>query len=152
MTIAWPSFLPAPLLDGYELQRQKGAIRTDMDSGPARVRRRFTRVPTRIPQAWLLTTKEFGMFEWWFEKTLDGGAAWFEGPAKNGTGLPTVQLRFVDQGNGPYTARPVSAAYWQVQALLEVDQMPLGNLIDYWPEGEPTLDLDFATETYGVAG
>ena len=118
---AWPSSLPVPLLAGYELQRQKSSKRTDMDSGSARMRKRFTRVPTFIPQSWSFTTKQFGLFEWWFDNTIDGGAAWFDAPQKNGTGMVTVQCRFME---GTYKAALVSNEYWQVTATLEVDVMP----------------------------
>lgn len=145
---SWPSDLPLPQLSGYELQRQKNTKRTDMDSGSARVRRRFTRVPTYIPQAWDMTSRQFGHFEWWFDNTIDAGAAWFSATQVNGSGFVEVQCRFID----PYKAVLVEGGDWLVTATLEVEQMPRGNLTDFWPEGEPTLDLDFLAQTYGVAG
>lgn len=148
MSNTWPDFLPPPQLEGYELQRQKNKSRTDMTAGPARVRKRFTAFPTNITQVWVLTQKEFGMLEWWYDNTIDSGAAWFDAPQKNGTGRVVVQCRFVDD----YKAKPISATDWQVTATLEVYAMPRGKLLDFWPLGQPTLDLDFLTKTYGVAG
>lgn len=147
----WPDFLPPPSLQGYTLQPQSRTIRTEMTSGPARVRRRFTRVPTMIPQVWNLSDKDFGAFEWWVANSIDGGAAWFMGPQRNGTGRVSVQCRFVDR-DGPYKARYLGAGEWEVSAMIEVDQMPLGSLTDFWPADVPTLDLDFLTQTYKVAG
>ena len=145
---AWPDFMPPPCLDGYELQRQKATKRTEMDSGAVRVRRRFRSVPTHIPQKWILDQKQFGYFEWWVENSIDGGAAWFDAPQKNGTGMVVVQCRFIDE----YKAKPLSNGVWEVTAKLEVYSMPRGNLTDFWPDDEPTLVLDFMTQTYEVAG
>lgn len=92
------------------------------------------------------------MFEWWVQNSIDGGAAWWEGTQKNGTGLVRVQCRFIEKDEGPYQAKPLGGDLWVVTAMVEVDQMPLGNLTDFWPADEPTLDLDFLTQTYGVAG
>jgi hypothetical protein len=146
----WPEFLPPPLLEGYALKPKSRTVRTDMDSGTVRVRRRFTRSPVISPAVWTFSQREFGLFEWWFENEIDGGAAWFQGPAMNGTGRIQVQCRFIDGNDGPYVATPIGGTLWRVSAQLEIDQMPKGNLIDFWPEGTPTLDLNFAANTYKV--
>lgn len=148
----WPDFMPLSSLDGYELKRASSTGRTPMEAGPARVRRRFTRAPTAVPQRWLLDQKQFGYFEWWFDNSIDEGAAWFSAPQKNGVGLVNVQCRFIDKDQVPYTARALSPDLWEVSAVLEIDAMPRGNLTDFWPDGEPTLVLDFLTQTYEVAG
>ena len=41
-TISWPARLPLPTYDGYALEPESAVTRTDMESGPARQRRRFT--------------------------------------------------------------------------------------------------------------
>lgn len=41
----WPTSLPAPIVDGSGFQSQDNAIRSQMDAGIARVRRRYTAVP-----------------------------------------------------------------------------------------------------------
>ncbi|QRM19562.1 hypothetical protein GBK02_09180 [Dechloromonas sp. TW-R-39-2] len=148
----WPDFMPVSCLDGYELKRKSSTARTPMEAGPARVRRRFTRVPTHIPQRWILDQKQFGYFEWWFDNSVDEGAGWFTAPQKNGTGMVTVQCRFVDSEQGPYKAKPLSNGLWEVTAELEVDAMPRGQLTDFWPDDEPTLVLDFLAQIYEVAG
>ena len=148
----WPDFMPAPQLGGYGLQPQKATERTPMSAGPARVRRRFTRVPTFIPQTWILTADQFGMFEWWVENSIDGGAAWWIGQQKNGTGLVQVPCRFIEKDGGPYQAKALGGDLWEVTAMVEVEYMPKGKLTDFWPADEPTLDLDFLAQTYGVAG
>lgn len=123
MSASWPSSLPMPTLDGYSIKPKSRTVRTDMESGPARVRRRFRRVPTVIQVAYIFDQAEFQTFEYWFENTLNGGAEWFAGPAANGAGITTVQCRFIDS-EGPYEARPLGGGLWSVTAAMEVDQMP----------------------------
>ena len=150
MSAVWPSYLPVPTLAGYSLKPKSRTVRTDMEAGTARVRRRFTRVPTVTPAVWRFKQAEFGLFEWWFEHEIDGGAAWFAGPALNGSGLITVQCRFVDGQDGPYAAKPLGGGVWEVSANLEVDQMPVSppNVLDLIPPGSPSLSLDFAEQIY----
>ena len=146
----WPDFLPPPMLAEYSLKPKSRTVRTDMDSGTVRVRRRFTRSPTTATASWSFDESQFGLFEWWFDNIVDGGAAWFSGPAINGTGRINVQCRFIDGQDGPYEAKPQGAGLWRVTAQLEIDQMPKGNLFDFWPVGSPSLDLNFTTGTYKV--
>jgi hypothetical protein len=146
----WPTFLPPPQLADYKITPKSRTVRTDMDAGTVRVRRRFTRAPTTADAVWVFDQSEFAIFEWWFDNTIDGGAAWSAGPALNGTGRITVQCRFIDGQSGPYEARPLGGCLWRVSAQLEVDQMPKGNLLEIWPVGEPSLSLDFTSQTYKV--
>lgn len=150
--IQWPDFLPAPRIDGYALNPQKASQRTSMSAGPARVRRRFTRVPHFITQKWLFSEAEFGAFEQWVHDEADMGAAWWLGPARNGTGRVSVQCRFVEQDSGPYAAKLVSISMWEVSAVIEVESMPFGNPIALWAAGDATLHLDFLNQAYKVAG
>ena len=41
MNITWPNTLPLPSVEGYGLTPQEAVLRTDMESGPARQRRRL---------------------------------------------------------------------------------------------------------------
>lgn len=62
----WPSSLPQrPLVDGYSNIFGDGAKRTDMDSGPPKVRKRFTatveplRLAFRVTRAQVATLRAF---------------------------------------------------------------------------------------------
>jgi hypothetical protein len=44
----WPISLPVPLLDGVSYASQQNVIRTQMDAGVAKTRRRFTAVPEDV--------------------------------------------------------------------------------------------------------
>eukprot|EP01036_Dinobryon_divergens_P060558 gene60558-80760_t len=62
----FPTQLPAPLINGYTLQPQDVGIRTSMDSGIARTRKRFsTRPITTVPVNWLMTQNQFAIFDAW---------------------------------------------------------------------------------------
>lgn len=148
--ISWPSFLPVPTIEGYKLKIKPRLSSTDMDSGPRRVRRRYTRSPTIASMRWQFSEREFGLFEWWFENRLNAGASWFSGPAANGTGLIDVQCRFIESDSGPYDSNPISSNIWIVTAEVEIDQMPKGNLLQFWPDGVNSLSLDFVNQVYEV--
>lgn len=119
----WPNTLPQPLASGYSIQPQQAFIRTDMDQGPARQRRRFTTTPSSYDVQWLMTEAEFAIFESWYRDEADDGAAWFTIGLNNGKGLQNVEARFQQ----PWVAASASTKY-QVSATLEVRNRP----IDAW--------------------
>ncbi len=43
--IVWPDTLPLPTVQGYAVQPEDAILRTEMEAGLARQRRRFTNVP-----------------------------------------------------------------------------------------------------------
>ena len=113
----YPAELPPPELDGYRLQPVSPFVRTELASGRARQRRRFTSTPTMIPVSWLLSLIEFELFEAWFRHTITDGADWFTGPLKTSRGIrDDYEQRFADM----YEAREVGPMYWRVSARLEL--------------------------------
>lgn len=117
---AYPSTLPNPTRQGYGLEPQSGVVRTDMEAGPARVRRRFTRTPTQITLRWVFTEAEFAVFEaWWAQVTL-AGSAWVDMPVANGGGINSLSARFI----GPYKA-PMLGLGYEVSARVEVQALPV---------------------------
>ncbi len=111
----FPTQLPAPLINGYTLQPQDVGIRTSMDSGIARTRKRFsTRPITTVPVNWLMTQNQFAIFDAWM---LAYASDWFSINLAGGLGLQTVLARLV----GTWTSMPAgSSALWSVSATLEV--------------------------------
>lgn len=92
----WPTTLPPmPLRDGYEITFGNPTIRTDMESGPARVRRRSRASPDKIPLQFLLTEAQMATFRAWFDADIQQGAAWFICPIKDGrqTGVVPKEVR-----------------------------------------------------------
>jgi hypothetical protein len=126
-TVSFPSVLPAPGVSGYSLAPQENVIRTDMESGPARQRRRFTREATTINLTFLFNRTQMGVFEYWFNNDAQHGAAWFNISLANGAGITTVQARFV----GPYKATARPGLFFDVTAEVEVDQMPTISQAEY---------------------
>ena len=124
-TASWPARLPLPTFDGYALEPESAVTRTDMESGPARQRRRFTQTPTRIPVRWRMSATDFATFEAWFRLKLDDGADWFAITLLGGIGIAAHEARFVGQGNASYKAVPGRSGAWIVTSVLEVRQRPM---------------------------
>lgn len=81
MSANWPDTLPqAWLNEGYQETLPDVMIRTQMDAGPAKVRRRFTCQVTPIKARLLLTTTEKGYLETFFNTTTAGGSLSFTFP------------------------------------------------------------------------
>jgi len=123
--ISWPARLPLPTYDGYALEPGSAVTRTDMESGPARQRRRFTQTPTRIPVRWRFRDVDFATFEAWFRLKLTDGGDWFGISLLGGIGIAAHEARFVGQGNAPYKAVPSRGGAWIVTSVLEIRERPM---------------------------
>ena len=75
---SWPNSFPKPLLSGYTLSPQNAVLSTQMDTGTARVRQRFTKVPVNAKVRWLMSQVQFAQFQFFWENDLDNGAAWMD--------------------------------------------------------------------------
>lgn len=117
----WPTNLPVPIIDGYTIEPQQTFIRTDMDQGQARQRRRFTTAPTVYQVSWMMDENEFGIFESWYRDEADNGAAWFDVSLRNGKGMQTVEARFMQSWSSAFLGYP----YYRLSAQLEVRNRPI---------------------------
>lgn len=117
----WPTYLPAPLQSGYEINTDDPNLRTQMDAGPDRVRRRFTAIPSRVPVRWRFTESELALFEAWHKYEALDGSAWFTVNLANGLGIQAMEARFTKPPKKPL----LSGSNWEVQAELEVRTMPV---------------------------
>lgn len=115
--MAWPSTLPAPLLQGYSVSPHDATIRTDMDGGPARVRRRFTAVVDTVPVSFYFTKTQMADFRAYWEGDLAYGSAWFDMSIQDGRtgGSVTRSCRFV----GTFSAE-FDGSGWKVSCQMEV--------------------------------
>lgn len=148
---SFPSQLPPPTVQGYQVSPVDQVIRTDMEIGAPRVRRRTRSRLDRLTVRWVLTDAQMLVFRAWAESDLHAaaGAAWWWATLAFGDGgLRNREVRFV----GPWRATPVGGgAYWEVTAELEArggeltaDQVK-GALLGLVKENVyPTLVLDFA--------
>lgn len=121
MSVTWPSQLPVPVVDGYTLAPQDATVRTEMEVGPARQRRRSTAMPTQVTMKCIMTRTQFQIFEAWFKyKALDG-AAWFVMPVANGSGVTDTDARFT----APYQAAALPGLTFEVSATVECRTMAM---------------------------
>jgi hypothetical protein len=71
----WPATLPQyPLIAGYARTQQPQTVRTEMDAGPAYVRRRFTAASTYFSESTIVDAAQRATFWEFFNTTLAGGA------------------------------------------------------------------------------
>ena len=120
MNIRWPEGLPLPTIEGYGISPGEAILRTEMEAGPARQRRRFTDVPSRIAVRWVMDRDEFAFFEAWYRWAAAEGGAWFEIELLGGLGLVPQEARFTRQ----FEARPYRGRLWEVVSQLEIRVRP----------------------------
>jgi len=117
MAIAvWPADLPQEVLfDGYKERPAKVLLRTPMDAGPAKVRRRTTAGIRNIQFVVEMTRAQAVIFETWYRDILKDGSLAFEWVH------PRTQAsciyRFTDNG---YDISLVTGALCHVACYLEI--------------------------------
>ncbi len=125
MTSSYPQFpverIPLPSVDGYTISPGEAVIRTDMESGAARSRRRFSQTPACVSVRWNLRPLTYAIFESWFKHEILDGAEWFELPLLAGIGMATTQARFTKA----YQAKLVRRNQWEVSGELEIRNRPV---------------------------
>lgn len=78
MPETWPLTLPqSPLISGFELIKRPNTIRSDVDVGRAKVRRRYTKKMEDMQCSFLMTQEQWNIFDAFFETTLNGGVNTF---------------------------------------------------------------------------
>lgn len=111
----WPAGLPQrPLLQGASEQGQGTVVRTDMDVGPAKLRRRYTAEITRFDIALILTTAQVATLETFYDSTVNGGVDPFDW--SHPRTLAAAEFRFVSRP----AYQPLGADYWRTAFVLEV--------------------------------
>lgn len=119
--IAWPETLPLPTVEGYGIQPDDAILRTEMEAGPARQRRRFTQVPSRVSVRWIMRRDQFALFEAWYRWQAKEGGAWFEIELLGGLGLLTQEARFTRQ----FQAQLLGGTLWEIRSELEIRERPV---------------------------
>ena len=113
----WPVTLPEYVLEGgYSEQLPRNTVETEMDSGPMKVRRRFTKVYRRFQVSMILTAEQAVTFEAFYLTSCGSGSIPFDWVHPR-TRAP-MSMRFV---NPPPQFAPFNSAYVRVSfSLLEV--------------------------------
>jgi hypothetical protein len=119
--IAWPETLPLPTVEGYGIQPGDAILRTEMEAGPARQRRRFTQVPSRVSVRWIMRRDQFALFEAWYRWQAREGGAWFEIALLGGLGLLSQEARFTRQ----FQAQLLGGTLWEIRSELEIRERPV---------------------------
>lgn len=112
--------MPSPLLSTHSLKQQSNLLRTKMDSGHTRVRRRFQSVPTIMAASWLCKAEEAAVFEGFITYALHGGVSWFLMGVLTPLGMVDHEVRFI---TSPLEeCKPISALWWEYKAKIEIKQ------------------------------
>jgi hypothetical protein len=121
--IEYPSQLPVPLQDGYELDTPVDPmIRTQMQSGRARQRLNFDDVPTHVRAKWNCDRNQMAFFQGWYAGTLKQGVEWFKATLLTPIGFQEYECRFAGHYSGPTL---VQVSRWEFSATLELREPPL---------------------------
>jgi hypothetical protein len=111
----WPDTLPAaPLLENFQELLPETAIRTDMDTGPAKVRQRTTAGVGMLMVNYLLSVAETVVLDAFYRTPLSGGTTAFDYTHPR-TGA-TLSCRFAE----PPEYAPVNGNYFKATLTLEV--------------------------------
>lgn len=112
---AWPSTLPQLVLtDGYQEQFADVVLRTEMDAGPAKQRRRLTAGVRPIRCVLLCTTAQVATLQSFYNFDLAGGALSFDWVT------PRTEAAAVLRFTAPPEIVPEPGAqYWRIGLALE---------------------------------
>lgn len=111
----WPTSLPArPLVRGLTEGFPNIALRTEMDHGPAKMRRRFTAAVRPFTASMVLSAAQVTALETFYVTTLEGGTAafTFTHPRTGAAG----SFRFT----APPTVQAYSPGFYDVALNLEL--------------------------------
>ncbi len=115
-TINWPSSLPtAPLQDGYKEIPADNTIRSKMDIGPDKVRRRSTSGVAKLSVSYRLTQAQVSDLDTFYRTTTFAGTAeWNYTHPRTGA---AIVVRFASPPS-------YSAFDFEAMATLELEVMP----------------------------
>lgn len=117
MPIYYPASLPLGLRNGRTYQLVSPLQRSQLASGRAIQRRKFTSVPQGASVQWLFSDAEGQAFEAWWRDALKDGASWFECQLRTPMGLQYHTCRFTGVYSGPSF---VGRDLWSYSAELEL--------------------------------
>lgn len=115
--VTWPAALPqTPLQQGFAEELPRLSITTQMDAGPAKVRRRFTAGVTKYNMQFDLTTAQRATFITFYETTTFGGSVRFDFP--DPVTAVTAEFRF-DLAKGTPQITSLSGHIYRLTAPME---------------------------------
>ena len=113
----WPASLPQSPQKGFTETGGVLILRTPMDAGPAKQRRRGQK-PQELSVNFVMTTEQTQVLETFVKDTLRGTARFgFNHPRLN----TVVETRIMPEGNGQlYSFSYLAPGYWNVSLQLEI--------------------------------
>lgn len=120
--IFYPEGLPAPLKASNAYTPVSPLLRTPMESGRARQRRKFSSVPTMNNVEWYMNDTQAAAFELWFKENLKDGTEWFNMRRASPLGFTYLLCRFTDIYDGPSR---IGVNRWRYSATLEMWERPI---------------------------
>mgnify|MGYP001455401073 CR=1 FL=1 len=76
---AWPETLPqSPLIDGFRETPANSSLRTEMEAGPAKLRRRTTAAAATLSLTFIISAAQLAALDAFYADTLQGGTLAFD--------------------------------------------------------------------------
>lgn len=123
-SVNWPSWMPLGTIEGYSYSRKELVLRTELETGRTRMRRRYSDGPALVNISWAFESLQFAFFEGWFLNTIKAGAVPFNMNLNVGLGCSMHECRFA----GPYTMQRLDRPdLYRVTAALEATKL---NVLD----------------------
>ena len=112
---AWPETLPqSPLAEGFRETPADASLRTMMETGPAKLRRRTTAAAATLSLGYLMGTAQLAALDGFYAGTLQGGTLAFD--FTHPVPVETVSCRF----RQPPARAALNGGYFRVAVELEV--------------------------------
>lgn len=115
----WPDSLGVPQLSGYGLETEDVTVRTSMESGPARVRRRYTAGPDAIQLKFIFDAAQMATFRAFWDADWAQGSAWVDLPVSDGRSSGLV-IKPARPNPAKFKATPLGALKWAIDFSVEV--------------------------------
>lgn len=114
----WPETLPScPLASGYSEAPKSQVLRSSMDAGPPKSRRRFTAALRTVSVQLVMSKVQLAEFEAWFDADIQGGALPFNWTQPRTDEVVSVVI----VGDPPYQIAPLgNSHHWTLSMQLEI--------------------------------
>ena len=112
--LSWPDSLPLPRISGLSGKKDKAFIRTEMETGPAKQRARFTAVTKKYKGTIILTESERQTLDNFYDTSLGFGTLRFT--MRNPQSGETKEFRFTDS----YEEVGNDGGLWEISLPLEM--------------------------------
>lgn len=115
MAVAWPSSLPSRFTQGsYSESDTENVLRSEMDVGPAKTRKRATTAPVRVTGSVILTKAQLKTWRFYYQNILQYGT------------VPFLMKDLTDTDREMYVVEPpsVNLASGKVVLSLTMEYIP----------------------------